>query len=145
MLLDSTPEIEERWQKYYNWRSQLATQLGDEISSGKFRVTRSDVQDIHVKDGPKERDCQAPSITKRIGIHAIMVVIEKYTKDVLIKNSAASIKGRGMHWLHHIVEDDIKNVPYLTRYYFQSDITHYYDNIPQERMRAVIREYIAYS
>lgn len=142
-LLDSTPEIEARWQHYYDWRSRLAVKLKNEISSGNFRVTHSDVQDIHVKDGPKERDCQAPTIIKRIGIHAIMVVVEKYTRDALIKNSAASIKGRGMHWLHHIVEDDIKNVPYLTRYYFQSDITHYYDNIPQERMRAVIREYIA--
>lgn len=142
-MLESTPEIEARWQCYYAWRERIANMLRDELATGTFRVTRDDVQDIHVKDGPKERDCQAPSIIKRIGIHAIMNVLDRYTTPALIKNTAASIKGRGMHWLHHIVEADIKNVPALTKYYFQSDITHYYDNIPQELMKATIREYVS--
>lgn len=72
-----------------------------------------------------------------------MVVIEKYCYPVLIKNTAASIKGRGMHWLHHIEEDDTHNVPELTAYYYQSDIYHYYDNIAQWRMKALIREYVS--
>lgn len=141
--LEWTSEISARWQRYYEWRAKIAALLSGEISTGQFRITRDDVQDIHVKDGPKERDCQAPTIIKRIGIHCIMVIVEKYTRPALIHNTAASIKGRGMHWLHHIIEEDIKNVPQLTMYYYQSDIVHYYDNIPQDRMMSVIREYIS--
>ena len=72
-----------------------------------------------------------------------MVIIEKYTYTTLIKNTAASIPGRGMHWLHHIVETDVKEVPELTQFYYQCDIYHYYDSIEQWRMKALIREYIS--
>ena len=78
----------------------------------------------------------------RIGCHAVMVVVERYVYPTLIKNTAASIKGRGMHWLHHIEEADTHNAPEKTKYYYQCDIRHFYDNIPQERMKALIREYI---
>jgi len=105
--------------------------LTREIADGSFRISREDVNEIHVKDGPKERDVQAPKIYKRIGIHAIMVVIERYTYPTLIKNTASSIKGRGMHWLHHIIEDDLKNVGQEYQFYYKNDIHHYYDSIDQ--------------
>lgn len=92
---------------------------------------------------PKERDCQAPTVVKRVGIHAIMVVIEKYTYPTLIKNTAASIKGRGMHWLHHVVEEDLTNSPEQSQYYYQNDIHHYYDSIDQVRMMQIIRKYVS--
>lgn len=98
---------------------------------------------MEVRDGPKVRIVQAPRVYGRVGCHAVMVVIEKYTYPTLIKNTAASIKGRGMHWLHHIVEDDIRNVPELTLHYYQSDVYHYYDNISQRLMKALIREYVS--
>jgi hypothetical protein len=136
-------QLEAGWARYIQWRQRVVDILRDEISSGTFKVTRSDVRDIHVVDGPKERDCQAPRIIKRIGVHAIMSILEHYLTDTLIHNTAASIKGRGMHWLHHILEQDIRNAPQQTAYYFQSDIAHYYDSISQERMKQVIRQYIA--
>ena len=71
------------------------------------------------------------------------MIVEKYTYPMLIKNTAASIPGRGMHWLHHIVETDVKSVPELTVHYYQCDIHHYYDSIEQWRMKALIREYIS--
>ena len=117
--------------------------LRREISAGSFRIERKDVRDLHVTEGYKERDVQAPTVVKRVGIHAIMVVIEKYTYPTLIKNTAASIKGRGMHWLHHVVEDDLVNAPELTRYYYQNDIYHYYDSISQTKMMQVIRKYVS--
>lgn len=117
--------------------------LTREIADGSFRISREDVNEIHVKDGPKERDVQAPKIYKRIGIHAIMVVIERYTYPTLIKNTASSIKGRGMHWLHHIIEDDLKNVGQEYPFYYKNDIHHYYDSIDQNKMKEVIREYVS--
>lgn len=96
-----------------------------------------------VTDGYKERDVQAPTVVKRVGIHAIMVVIEKYTYPTLIKNTAASIKERGMHWLHHVVEEDLTNAPEQSQYYYQNDIHHYYDSIDQVRMMQIIRKYVS--
>ena len=135
-------DYEEQRAKYRPLRASYVKRLTAEIGSGIFRIYREDVRNIHVKDGPKERYVQAPQVYKRVGIHAIMVVVERYTYPSLIKNTAASIKGRGMHWLHHIVEDDIKNVPMLCKYYWQSDIEHYYDNISHALMKRELRNYI---
>lgn len=124
-------------------RLTIIESLRREISAGSFRIVRSDVRDLHVTEGYKERDVQAPTVVKRVGIHAIMVVIEKYTYPTLIKNTAASIKGRGMHWLHHVVEEDLTNAPEQSQYYYQNDIHHYYDSIDQLRMMQIIRKYVS--
>ena len=136
-------DYEDQRKKYRPHRASYVKRLTKEIGSGSFRVNREDVRDLHVKDGPKERDVQAPTVYKRVGVHAIMVIVERVTYPSLIKNTAASIKGRGMHWLHHIVEEDLKNVPQLMRFYHKSDIEHYYDNIDQSRMKAELRKYIS--
>lgn len=96
-----------------------------------------------VDDGPKVRIVQAPRVYHRIGCHVIMVVVEKYVNPTLITNTAASIKGRGMHWLFHRIVDDYNAVPELMQDYYQNDIQGYYDNIEQEGMKSVIRLYIA--
>ena len=124
-------------------RLMIIENLRREIGAGSFRIVRSDVRDLHVTEGYKERDVQAPTVVKRVGIHAIMVVIEKYTYPMLIKNTAASIKGRGMHWLHHVVEEDLTNAPEQSQYYYQNDIHHYYDSIDQVRMMQIIRKYVS--
>ena len=136
-------EYDEQRKKYRPLRSSYVARLTAEIESGSFRIYKEDVRELHVKDGPKERDVQAPTVYKRVGVHAIMVIVERYTYPSLIKNTAASIKGRGMHWMHHIIEDDLKNVPLLTKYYWQSDIEHYYDSIDHSLMKSVLREYIS--
>ena len=124
-------------------RLTIIESLRREISAGSFRIVRGDVRDLHVTEGYKERDVQAPTVVKRVGIHAIMVVIEKYTYPTLIKNTAASIKGRGMHWLHHVVEEDLTNAPEQSLYYHQNDIHHYYDSIDQVLMMQKIRKYVS--
>lgn len=124
-------------------RKNIINTLRREIGNGTFTIKRKDVQDIHVHDGPKERECQAPTVPKRIGCHAIMLVVEKYTYTTLIHNTAASIKGRGMHWLHHIIENDIRSIGSQYTYYYQNDIEHFYDNIDQSKMKKCIREYIS--
>jgi len=135
-------EYEEQRARYRPLRDVYVPQLISEIGDGSFRINREDVWDIHVKDGPKERDVQAPKIYKRVGIHAIMVIVERVTYPSLIKNTGASIKGRGMHWMHHIVENDLKNAPGLTTYYYQNDIVHFYDMIDHSLMKAELRKYI---
>lgn len=134
-------ECKEQREKYYPQREKMCSRLQKDLADGTFRIT--EFNEMEVKDGPKVRRVQAPRVYGRVGCHAIMVIVEKYTYPTLIKNTAASIPGRGMHWLHHIVETDVKSVPELTTHYYQCDIYHYYDSIEQWRMKALIREYIS--
>lgn len=134
-------ECKEQREKYYPQREKMCSRLLKDLAYGTFRIT--EFNDMLVTDGPKVRRVQAPRVYGRVGCHAIMVVVEKYTYPTLIKNTAASIPGRGMHWLHHIVETDVKEAPELTQFYYQCDIHHYYDSIEQWRMKALIREYIS--
>lgn len=134
-------EYAEQRRKYYPQKQHLCDMLQEELSSGTFRIR--EFKEMVVTDGPKIRTVQAPRVYGRIGCHAVMVIIEKYTYPSLIKNTAASIKDRGMHWLHHIVEDDIRNFPEFTKYFYQCDIYHFYDSICQDKMKHLIREYIS--
>lgn len=111
------------------------------LKSGQFRITEADFRELVVKDGFKVRVVQCPKVFHRVGCHAIMVPFEKYTYPTLITNTAASIKGRGMHWLHQIVEEDILADPENMKMYYQCDIFHYYDSISQELMMAQTRQY----
>lgn len=71
-----------------------------------------------------------------------MSVFEKYVYPTVIATSAASIKGRGMHYLHHIVENDIHECEEHL-YYYQCDIYHFYDSINQDLMYADLKEYVS--
>ncbi len=121
----------------------LLARLKKELQNGTFRIGSENIREMVVDDGPKVRVVQAPRVYHRIGCHVIMVVVEKYVNPTLITNTAASIKGRGMHWLFHRIVEDYGMVPDLMQYYCQNDIQSYYDSIDQERMKAVVRLYIS--
>lgn len=134
-------EHEKQRRKYRKLKDEYCMLLKAELSTGTFRITDANFHDIEVADGPKHRICQCPEVYHRVGCHAVMVVFEKYTYPTLIKNTAASIKGRGMHWLHQIVEDDLAADPEGMRFYYQSDIFHFYDCIVQGILKQQVRLY----
>lgn len=124
-------------------KRQLLARLKRELQDGTFRILPENIREMTVSDGPKVRVVQAPRVYHRIGCHVIMVVVERYVNPTLIQNTAASIQGRGMHWLFHRMVEDYNAVPELMQFYCQNDIKGYYDNIDQERMKAEIRLYIS--
>lgn len=124
-------------------KRQLLARLKRELQDGTFRILPENIREMTVSDGPKVRVVQAPSVYHRIGCHVIMVVVERYVNPTLTQNTAASIQGRGMHWLFHRMVEDYNAVPELMQFYCQNDIKGYYDNIDQERMKAEIRLYIS--
>lgn len=115
--------------------------LRELLSTGTFRISQTDFRTMRVNDGPKERIVQAPTVFHRVGCHAIMVPFERYTYPTLIKNTASSIKGRGMHWLHQIIEDDLMVDSEGMKYFYQCDILGFYDHINQEILKCQVREY----
>ncbi len=137
VVRDLKPEQKERVVKK---KEQIIAYLRDHISDGSFKITG--YKCLHVTDGPKERDVQAPPVVDRIGCHAIMGVFEKHVYTTVIETSAASIKGRGMHYLHHIVEDDIRECNEHL-YYYQCDIYHFYDSINQDLMYEDLKGYVS--
>lgn len=132
--------IEQRC-KYYLEKEEMCKHLLQELACGLFRI--GNFHEMEVSDGIKIRKVQVPCVYSRIGCHAVMCIIEKHLYPLLIKNTAASIKNRGMHWLHHIIETDVREVPLLTKYYYQCDIKRFYDNINQTLMMKLIRKYIS--
>lgn len=57
--------------------------LRKHIEDGSFQVTNFET--LHVKDGPKEREVQAPPVIDRIGCHAIMNVFEDHVYPTVIE------------------------------------------------------------
>lgn len=118
----------------------FCSKLKHELSTGAFRIGENDFRTLTVTDGPKQRRVQAPTVYHRVGCHAIMEPFERYTYATLIRKTAASIKGRGTHWLHDILEADLTEHPEL-KYYYQCDIHHYYDSISQDIMKQQVRKF----
>lgn len=116
--------------------------LEKQLATGEFRITPDDIREIVVEDGPKTRVCQCPYVFHRVGCHAVMVPVEGVLHPTLIKNTAASIKGRGMHWLHQIIEEDLLADAENMLFFYQSDILGYYDHIDQDIMKKKVRVYI---
>lgn len=121
-------------------KTHYVNKLASLISTGTFRITPKDFRTLEVTDGYKKRIVQCPTVFHRVGVHAIMVVFEKYVYPHLITNTAASIKGKGMHWLFHTIEDDIANVPEQMKYFYECDIHHYYDSINQRKMESQLMQ-----
>lgn len=142
---DLVSNLENKYQREHHRKkkTEYLKRLKEELATGKFHLDRSELRELHVQDGYKPRIVHAPPVYKRIGVQAIMRVVEKYIYPTLITNTAASIKGRGMHWLHHIVEEDLKADPENMQFYGQSDIFHFYDCIDQALMKQIVREYIS--
>ena len=122
-------------------KAQYCKALEKLLRTGEFRITQKDFRQMEVTDGPKARIVQCPSVFHRVGCHAVMVPFERHAHTSLIKNTAASIKGRGMHWLHDIIEQDLLADPEGMTHYYQCDIFHFYDTINQLKMKGQLRYY----
>ena len=126
---DLEDEIRERYERK---KESIVRSLQKKIGNGTFRVTR--YHEFWTKDGPKMRKIQAPPVIQRIGCNAIMRVVERHLYPTVIRTSAASIKGRGMHRLYRKVRTDIRHDREGTAFFYMCDIRKFYESIDQDRM-----------
>ena len=110
------------------------------ILNGTLRPGRYTEKTINERG--KERQIQCISLLRSIGIHAVMKVVEKYLDRAFIADTAASIKGRGSHYLLKRVLLDIRLDHSGTRLVYKDDIKKFYQNTSQEILMAVIRKKI---
>lgn len=118
-------------------REEVKQRLRKEISEGTFRITG--YEEFQVKDGGKVRKVQCINLYQRIGVSAIMEIIERYVKRRYIKTTASSIEGRGMHYLLNIIRRDMLLHPDQMRFFYKNDIRKCYESIQQDFMMYALR------
>ena len=99
--------------KILNNKDYYINKLIKEISSGSFKI--SHYKEMTVVDCGKERKIQSIRLYERIGLNAIINVVEKRIHSSYINTSAASIKNRGTHYLKRCIENDIAKDPEGTK------------------------------
>lgn len=125
---------------YEGRREKIISKLIKRIGNGTFLIT--EYEQFWVKDGPKIRLIQSPSVEDRIGCNAVMRVVEKYIYPSVIKTSAASIKGRGMHRLYRKMRSDVRHDREGTLHFYMCDIRKFYESINQELVVALVHDKI---
>lgn len=111
-------------------RAQVIEELTQEISSGSFAPGA--YHERTIEEHGKVRHLQIISMRKRIGVHAVMTVVDKHLRRRFIRTTSASIKGRGTHDLMTYIRKDLRDDPEGTQYVYQWDIRHFYESIRQE-------------
>ena len=111
-------------------REEVIKELAERISDGSFRVSGYRERIIH--EYGKTRKLQILTMYDRIGVHAIMTVVDKHLRRRFIRTTSASIRGRGTHDLMQFIRRDMETDPEGTRYGYKFDIHHFYDNVRQD-------------
>ena len=116
------------WSKkhFLEHKEKIFEELQKSIGDGSFRITR--FEEFEVVDGPKRRKVQSPPVKERIGCNAVMRVVEKYVYPTVIPTSAASIPGRGMHYLFKKMRSDVSNNPEECTFFYKCDIKKFYES-----------------
>ena len=117
-------------------REAVIKKLQKRIGDGSYRIAGYRTHTINERG--KIREIQSIALTDRIALNAIMRIVEKYLNRRFIQDSAASIKGRGTHYLlKRMVRDMLKDKD-GTRYVYKCDIKKFYQSIDQEVMMFVL-------
>lgn len=127
-----------RWIMAHRERVIRATQqsiLDGTFSPGKYRERT-------ICERGKLRTIQSISLLRSIGIHAVMKVVEGDMDKTLISDTAASIKGRGSHYLLRRMVADMRRDPAGTRYVYKDDIEKFYQSTSQDVLMEVVRSKI---
>lgn len=114
-------------------RATMSSILGGTLRPGKYRT-----KTIHERG--KTRVLQSISLLRSIGIHAVMKVVESRMDKTFISDTAASIKGRGSHYLLKRMTRDMIRDKEGTRYTYKDDIRKFYQNTSQDYLMSVVRD-----
>lgn len=119
-------------------RDEVIAQLQKELGEGTFEL--GPWEDREIVEAGKVRHLQIFPQIKRIGINAVMRVVDKHLRPRFIRTTGASIKGRGTHDLMAYIRDDMKRDPEGTAYCYKFDIRKFYENIDQDEIMRCVRK-----
>lgn len=118
-------------------RDEVIAKLSADIASGTFAV--SGYRDREIVEGGKLRKIQVLTMYDRIGVHAIMAVVDKHIRRRFIRTTSASIKERGMHDLLEYIRRDLKDDPEGTQFCYKFDIRKFYESVDQNVLKQCVR------
>lgn len=108
-------------------REEVIRDLSARIAAGTFTV--KDYREREIVEGGKVRRIQVLSMYDRIGVHAVMNVVDRHMRKRFIRTTSASIKERGMHDLLSYIRRDLEEDPDGTKYCYKFDISKFYDSV----------------
>ena len=118
-------------------RDEVIAELSARIADGTFAV--SSYREREIREGGKLRRIQVLTMYDRIGVHAIMAVVDRHIRQRFIRTTSASIKERGMHDLLEYIRRDMRDDPEGTRYCYKFDIRKFYESVDQEVLKQCVR------
>ena len=101
--------------------------MSRQIADGTFNVT--DYREREILESGKLRRIQVLPMKDRIGVHAVMNVVDRHLRKRFIRTTSASIKERGMHDLLDYIRRDLREDPEGTRFCYKFDISKFYDSV----------------
>ena len=111
-------------------KKEVIAELTERIRNGSFKACK--FFEKEVEEGGKMRHIQIFSLKERVGVHAIMKVVDEHLRGRFIRTTAASIKGRGTHDLLCYVRDSIANDAQGTEFCYTFDIRKFYENVDHD-------------
>lgn len=121
-------------------RDWVVSATRQSILNGTFRPGR--YREMTICERGKTRVIQSISLLRSIGIHAVMKVVEHDMDRTLIADTAASIKGRGGHYLLRRMLHDMRRDRAGTRMVWKDDIEKFYQSTSQDVLMSVVRSKI---
>lgn len=118
-------------------REEVIGELATQIAEGKFRV--SGYRERTITEGGKLRRIQVLTMKDRIGVNAVMAVVDKHLRKRFIRTTSASIKERGMHDLLDYISRDLEQDPEGTRFCYKFDISKFYESVRQDFVMYCVR------
>jgi hypothetical protein len=130
-----------RGRKMLNNKQNILDKIRNIILNDSFHI--NGYYEKIISERGKERKIQCVSLEIRVLLHAVMEVVEAELTPVLIADTAASIKGRGIHYLHERIYRNMRDDPDGTKYTYMADIRKCYESVPQEKLIEVVERYIS--
>lgn len=121
-------------------KDRLLRELQSDIINHRVRFSEYNIY-YKMERGKRRLIADLPLYPDRILHCAIAIAIEDELNRKLIYQSHASIKGHGTHTLMMDFRKHLHNNPKL-RYGLSMDIHQFYANIPPDRIKAMLREYL---
>ena len=95
-----------------------------------------------VVEGKKRRIIRyLTDLEEKATMDALMATVESLFKPRFIRATAASIKGRGLHYLVKMIRRDLSEDPEGTKFVFADDVSNFYGSVDRSVMMDVLRHY----
>lgn len=107
-------------------REEVIAEQTAKLADGSFRL--GGYHERTICEYGKVRHLQIISMYDRIAVYAVMNVVDQHLHKRFIRTTGASIKKRGTHDLRKCMQFDMERDPEGTRYCYEFDIKHFYDN-----------------